>query len=55
MLLPPLGSPAYGLTMPSDPIFVGLPLFAQGFGLVPGLNALGVGASNGVNGVIGHF
>ncbi|MCA8954219.1 MAG: hypothetical protein KDE27_32220 [Planctomycetes bacterium] len=49
----PAGSPTYSLLVPADPTFVGLTILAQGGALVPGLNPLGLAASQGVLGVIG--
>lgn len=55
ILLLPIGSPAYSLEIPADSSFVGLQLFAQGYGYVPGANPLNLGASRGLRGQIGNF
>lgn len=46
--------PTYGMAIPADPSFVGLEIFAQGGALVPGINPLGLAASNGLIGRVGH-
>ncbi|MCA8974844.1 MAG: hypothetical protein KDC98_08980 [Planctomycetes bacterium] len=54
LLLTPIPSPAYTLSIPPGLALLGLPIFAQGGALVPGVNALSLAASNGVQGVIGN-
>lgn len=49
----PVPVPSYTLAIPPGPALIGLPLNAQGGALVPGVNPLGLAASNGVLGVIG--
>ncbi|MCA8948479.1 MAG: hypothetical protein KDE27_03200 [Planctomycetes bacterium] len=46
--------PTYGLAIPADPSFVGLSIFAQGGALVPGINPLGLAASNGLIAQVGY-
>jgi len=53
-LLPlPVGSPAVTLPLPLAAWLVGIQMYAQCAAIVPGLNPLGIAASNGVQGLIG--
>ena len=51
----PLPSPVFSLQIPASPSFIGLSIYAQGGALVPGINAYGLAASNGVVGTIGNL
>ncbi len=51
----PFGNPAYSLALPSNPGISGLHLHAQAGALVPGVNALGVLTSNGIDGYTAIF
>lgn len=55
LMLPPFPDPIYSLTMPGDPSFLGLPIFAQAGAFVPGLNPYGLAASNGLEVTIGDY
>ncbi|MCR9246395.1 MAG: hypothetical protein NXI31_15285 [bacterium] len=54
LLLLPHPSPLTALSVPNDPSFVDLVIYAQGGAFVPGINPFGLAASNGAAGVIGH-
>lgn len=53
LLLLPIPSPAHAMAIPGSTAFLGVLLYAQGGAFVPGLNPLGLAASNGVLGVVG--
>lgn len=50
----PAGQASYTLSIPSDPIFTGLRVFAQCFAAAPGANPAGLTASPGLNLLIGN-
>lgn len=54
LLILPISHPTFVLPLSTDPAFLGLGLFAQGGSLAPGVNALGLAASNGILGVVGN-
>lgn len=54
ILLPSGGQAVYSIGIPNDLGLQGLPLVAQTLAFAPGLNAVGVLASNGVHAVVGH-
>ena len=41
------------LTPSTNPAFLGLNIFVQGGSLAPGVNALGLAATDGIHGVVG--
>jgi hypothetical protein len=49
----PLGTPAYGLSIPANPAFLGVAVYVQGATFTSGVNALGLTASNAIRGVLG--
>ena len=51
----PVQNPAYSLAIPAFGRFTGLTVHAQGGALVPGINALGLAASNRVSGTLGEY
>lgn len=53
LLLLPIPNPCYTLAVPASSSFLGLPIRAQGGAFVPGINAFGLAASNGLLGTIG--
>lgn len=53
LLVPPIELPTYTLTIPSSSDFIGLPIYAQGGALVPGINPYSLALSNGVLGEVG--
>lgn len=55
LLVPPIPDPAYSLTIPSDPSFLGVTIYAQGGALVPGVNPYSLALSGLVGGVIGDY
>ena len=55
-LLPlPMVSPAFSLTIPVNPALLGQEVFAQAGYHEPGVNPLGLQASNGLLGLVGDF
>jgi hypothetical protein len=55
LLLPVGGVATQVLSIPNDPSFTGLVILGQSVAIVPGVNALGALASNGVRLQIGNF
>lgn len=55
LLLMPLPDPAYSLTIPSDPSFIGLPIYAQGGAFVPNVNPYSLALSAPVLGTVGDY
>lgn len=50
-----LGNPNYFMPIPAGNAFLGLHVYAQGFALVPGVNALSLAATYGLDGQIGDI
>jgi hypothetical protein len=46
-LLAPASTAQTTIALPSDPVFLALPVIAQGFAAGPGLTSLGIVATNG--------
>ncbi|MCA8978023.1 MAG: hypothetical protein KDC98_25075 [Planctomycetes bacterium] len=51
----PVPVPAYSLTVPQSPSFLGLSIYAQGGAFVPGINALSLALSNGLRATFGDY
>lgn len=53
LLLGPFPGATYGMAIPASPTFLGLPIHTQAALLAPGVNPIGVAASNGLRGTVG--
>lgn len=54
LLFLPISHPTFVLPLSTNPTFLGLNIFVQGGSLAPGVNALGLAATNGIHGVVGN-
>lgn len=55
LFVPPIPSPSYALSIPGDPSFLGLPIYAQGGAFIPGVNPWSLALTNGIRGKVGDY